>query len=100
MSKKPSTTDCITVDQLILQLKRLSSLGHGNNIVIIQADGEGNGYSPYSECGEASYLPETNWNGNIVETVLTPFLIEHGYSKEDIYDGIDSIPCVVLAPRN
>ncbi len=67
--------------------------------VIMQKDGEGNGYSPlYCADGDNnSYLAETTWMGEVGLTKLTPALRAKGYEEEDVNGGV---PCCVLCPVN
>jgi hypothetical protein len=50
--------------------------------VILQKDAEGNGYSPLSGLQAASYVPETTWSGEVVDSAT------------------EGQPCVVLWPVN
>ena len=83
----------MTVGQLI-GLLRNEDL---NRIVILQKDGEGNGYSPLSRYETASYLAESTYSGEVHPENLTPEHIEQGFTEEDIKGGI---PALVLVPIN
>lgn len=67
--------------------------------VILQKDGEGNGYSPLSGFVECAYHPYNDWSGEARLESLTPELIAEGYSDEDLaYE--DDWPVVILFPVN
>lgn len=85
----------MTVGELIEQLSAMDP----TLLVIMQKDGEGNGYSPlYVADGENNvYEAETTWSGEVRLASLSPELIEGGYSEEDVGEGV---PCCVLAPTN
>lgn len=68
--------------------------------VILQKDGEGNGYSPLSQADgdNNSYVADSTWSGEVLLTKLTKALEKKGYSEEDV--AVDGVPCVVLCPVN
>ena len=59
--------------------------------VIMSKDGEGNGFSPFSDLGEAYYVADSKWSGDV-------------YNEDDLEDcGIDkdeAKKCIVLWPTN
>jgi hypothetical protein len=67
--------------------------------VILQKDGEGNGYSPLAGVdGEAVYIPDTTWMGDVYSTSWTA---SDAAMDQDEWDDILKQPrCVVLAPTN
>ena len=67
--------------------------------VILQKDGEGNGYSPLADVdGEAVYVPDTTWMGDVYSTSWTA---SDAAMAQDEWDDILKQPrCVVLAPTN
>ena len=67
--------------------------------VILQKDGEGNGYSPLSAVdGDAVYVPDSTWSGDVYSTDWTA---EDACKDEDEWAEILAMPrCVVLAPVN
>jgi hypothetical protein len=86
----------MTVQDLI---DELLSVENRDRVVVMQKDGEGNGYSPL-ECTDDSvhYQAETTWSGEVGYAELTPELEERGYGEEDILD--DGRPALVLVPVN
>lgn len=73
----------MTVKQLIKKLESLPS----NSLVILQKDGEGNGYSPLSGLGTAVYRPDSTWSGERVD-------------GEDYEREPGDVAAVVLCPVN
>jgi len=69
-----------------------------NRIVILQKDGEGNGYSPLSDFMTGSYVPDSTWSGEIYLEELTSELIKQGYGEEDV--RTDGKKALVLCPVN
>ena len=70
-------------------------------LVVLQKDSEGNGYSPLTGVDDnCIYVPLSTWHGEIYLRKLTPFLKEEGFGEEDVYDGSDGRPAVVLYPVN
>lgn len=67
--------------------------------VILQKDGEGNGYSPLSDIYlNAVYIPETTWYGEIFSLDWTA---EQACMSEAAWQNITQQPrCVVLQPVN
>lgn len=71
----------MTVGELIDALKHVP----GDRIIVMSSDAEGNGYSPLAGVDVLSfYVRESSWSG---------------YLDEDDNND-DSIPCVVVWPRN
>jgi hypothetical protein len=69
-----------------------------DTIVIMSADGEGNGYSPLADADiDSAYDAETTWSGDVHLRELTDELRAQGYSEEDVA-GPGAVPCVVLWP--
>jgi hypothetical protein len=83
------------VKELIDELQKL----HPDSEVILQKDGEGNGYSPLAAVdGDAVYMPETTWSGEVYSMGWTA---EDACKDEDEWAEIVAKPrCVVLAPTN
>lgn len=67
--------------------------------VILQKDGEGNGYSPlHAVDDEAVYVPDSTWSGDVYS--LSWSADDAGMSEEE-WRRITAKPrCVVLAPVN
>lgn len=68
--------------------------------VIIQKDSEGNEYSPLADIGVARYRPETSWSGEVGLEELDAEALERGFTDEDVFDGEDDVPAVILYPTN
>lgn len=84
----------MTVKELIEALQKVDQ----TRIVILQKDGEGNGYSPIAGIDDNTvYEAETTYSGEVRIHHLTDALIEQGFSDEDVGDGQ---PCLVLYPIN
>jgi hypothetical protein len=82
----------------IKELKELLNSFDDNDIVIMAKDGEGNGFSPLSGMGEASYEAESDWSGIVGIRELTPNYIKAGYGEEDLVEN--GVNAVVLYPIN
>jgi len=85
----------MTVAELIQELDRIEDK---TRLVIIQKDGEGNGYSPISCVEEDGYVAEEDWLGERTLEALTPELESQGYSEEDVDE--DAVPALFLIPVN
>lgn len=82
----------------VKQLKELLKNIDDERIVILQKDGEGNGYSPlYCIDDESVYVADSTWSGDVRFPKLTPDLEKLGYSEEDCGDGE---PALILVPVN
>lgn len=70
-------------------------------LVILQKDGEGNGYSPLDGVtrDNASYVADSDGSGEVKCTKLTPSLKQRGFTKEDMAPK-GAPRCVVLSPVN
>jgi hypothetical protein len=79
----------MTVKELIEVLTRLNQ----DAIVVLSKDSEGNYCSPLSDVETANYAADSPTSGEIGLIELTPDAIEHGYTEEDVIDGV---PAVVL----
>lgn len=73
----------ITVKELISELSDLD----GDTVVILQKDGEGNGYSPLSGLQVGKYQAENTWAGEFV-------------GDDEVDEDTDGIEAVVLYPVN
>lgn len=81
----------MNVKELIEQLQKLNP----EQDVIIQKDGEGNGYSPLSDVEwDLRYHPETTWSGEVYQD---EDLDELGWDEED-RSKLQNV--VVLVPVN
>lgn len=74
----------MTVKQLIEKLKLLPQ----NSVVILQKDGEGNGFSPCDGAESAIYRADSTWSGEVLNE-------DDDYEKEQ-----GDKKCVVLWPVN
>ena len=87
----------MTVSELIAELSTMPP----DSIVVLQKDGEGNGYSPLSGADDSSvYIAESTWAGEVRHVELTDELESQGYSEEDCAEYGEGVPCVVLFPIN
>ena len=67
--------------------------------VILQKDGEGNGYSPLAGVdGDAVYVPETTWMGDVYSASWSAH--DAGMDTDEWADFLKQPRCVVLAPTN
>lgn len=83
----------MTVKELIALLQSCSQ----DSIVICQADGEGNGYSPLSGIDEdCTYHAESTWSGEVHGTEDD----DEDQDEEFDEDQPTGVPCVVLFPVN
>jgi len=53
----------VTVKQLIAKLSKLPPAA----IVVVQKDGEGNGYSPLDDLDLGTYRPDSTWSGERID---------------------------------
>lgn len=83
------------VRELIAQLEAMD----GERIVILQKDGEGNGYSPLAgvDGTNVAYAAATTWSGECGLEQLTDKARADGYGHADVVDGP---PAVCLYPVN
>lgn len=85
----------------VKELKKLLENVDDERIVILQKDGEGNGYSPLETIDdEVNYRPDSTWSGEIGFQKLTAELRKQGYSDGDIVSGDGAEPAIVLVPVN
>lgn len=86
----------MTVRELIEALKGMDP----DRLVVLQKDGEGNGYSPLADVDDnAAYMPETTWSGEVGLQFLTAEDRSSGFSDEDLAHP-NATPCVILGPTN
>lgn len=84
-----------TVKELIEELKKLPP----NAQVILQKDGEGNGFSPLSGVsGSCIYVPESSWHGEVYDTNWSAS--DACMSDEDWTEFCKQEKCVILEPTN
>jgi len=87
----------MTVRELIELLKEMPQ----DDVVIMEKDAKGNGYSPlYCVDGNAIYQKDTEWNGEVYSKRWS--WEESGFtSKDEWAEFLDEHPpCVVLGPMN
>lgn len=87
----------------VKELKKYLEKCNDEDLVILQKDEEGNGYSPLAGADNNSvYTPDSTWSGEVSYKKLTPKLKKDGFSSEDVKkigeDG--TVACVVLWPIN
>lgn len=67
--------------------------------VILQKDGEGNGYSPLADADhQVIYVPETTWYGSVYSTQWTADAA--GMDEAEWQAFLKKKRCVVLCPTN
>lgn len=85
----------------VKELRQLLEDVPDDMLVIVQKDGEGNGYSPldsvYTE--NNSYVSESSYGGEVKLTKLTSYMKDCGFTKQDVAPK-DAEPCIVLIPVN
>lgn len=82
----------------VKELKAALAECDDDDFVILAKDSEGNGYSPlYRVSTDDAYAATTTYAGQSTPRRLTPELLEQGYTKEDIMEGV---PCITLWPVN
>ena len=82
----------------VKELKKLLDSVDEDKIIILQKDGEGNGYSPLSNIdSNCVYEADSTYSGNVGIEFLTPELRKQGYSEEDMLVGESAL---VLYPIN
>lgn len=85
----------MTIQDLI---NKLNAIEDKTRIVILQKDGEGNGFSPLRDIDDnATYAADNTWSGDVGVQTLTDDLRRRGFTEEDQNDGV---PCLVLYPIN
>lgn len=86
---------------IVKELKEILKDIDDNRIVILQKDGEGNGYSPLEVIDDTcNYRADSTWSGEVGYEKLTKELIKQGYSDGDIVSGDGAEPCVIFVPVN
>jgi len=80
------------------ELKEMLSDFPDETIIILQKDGEGNGFSPLSDIYEGAYVPDSTWSGEVMLLKLTDELIKEGFTEEDVAD--DGQHAVIFCPIN
>ena len=82
------------IKQLIKILEKMD----GDRIVILQKDGEGNGFSPLAGADDnTQYLPDSTYSGEIGIEKLSKIDKKKGFTEADVMKGKKS---VVLFPIN
>ena len=82
----------------VKELKELLSKLNDSDVVILQKDSEGSGFSPLDGIWEGKYVAKTTWYGEAYLRELTPELIKQGYSEEDV--SKEGANAVILVPVN
>ena len=80
----------------VKELKVLLNKFNDEDLVVLQEDGEGNGFTLLDGIWEGSYKKITDYYGEVCLRELTPELIRRGYSEEDICK--DGENCILLCP--
>ena len=84
----------MTVKELIEQLKDEDP----DRLVVMQKDGEGNGYSPLCDFWTAAYRADSTWSGETGLESLSEDNKKEGYSEDDVIT--DGVPALILTPIN
>jgi hypothetical protein len=85
------------VKKLIKLLKKQDP----DRLVVLSTDGEGNSYSPVSDMSTGGYRAENTWSGEVGPEEFTDEMKEAGYyDEDDVYNGKDDVPALVLWPIN
>jgi len=84
------------VKDLIKLLKNVDQ----NREIIIQKDGEGNGYSPLSQCNIGAYRAYNDYSGEVGLESLEKQDIEDGFTEESVYDKKTDVSALILVPRS
>lgn len=85
-----------------MQVKELIALlqeQKPEDLIILQKDSEGNGYSPLYGAEGCRYTADTTYSGETGLRELTDELRAQGYTEEDLA-GDDAVDAVVLYPIN
>lgn len=92
----------VTVGKLIERLQQLMVL---NKIdidtrIILQKDGEGNGFSPLAEIdGDCLYIPTSTWSGRVYDTTWSSYDADMPESEWENFKK-ENEKVVVLCPTN
>lgn len=84
----------MTVKELIAKLEKEDP----DRLVLVQKDGEGNGYSPLYQVTTGAYRADSTWSGEYGIEKLTEELKARGFTEEDVYEG--GVPALALVPTN
>jgi len=76
---------------LVKDLRRLLAPLDDDVLVVLPLDSEGNGYSPLAGFSKQTYVPDSQYSGEIYMPELT---------EEDVYAGDDGVNAIVLWPGN
>jgi hypothetical protein len=84
----------------VRELRELLSTASDDDEVILSKDAEGNGHSPLASAWPGIYVPDCTWSGDVYLRELTDEDRKQGYTEEDLYNGDDGRPAIVLIPTN
>lgn len=84
----------MTVGELIALLQAEDP----GRLVIVQKDGEGNGYSPLECLGYGKYVPETTWRGEVFIESLTEEMRDMGYGDDDLTTDPSAVSALIIIP--
>lgn len=84
----------MTVKELIQLLQKEDP----DALVVLQKDGEGNGFSPLADLWDAAYREDTTWSGGVGIKELTDAHARGGYTEEDVLEG--AVDALILCPVN
>lgn len=75
-----------------------------DRLVVMSSDAEGNSYSPLADAGEAMYLADSTYSGEVFPTPeQLSELVAHGgygYDEEEDAAPAEAVRVVVLGPTN
>ena len=87
----------MTVKELIEELQKEDP----DRIIILQKDGESNGYSPMYGFFNGIYVPETTYSGECYMENLTESDKRAGFSEEDLApEDVEQIKALFFQPIN
>ncbi|MGZ4851063.1 MAG: hypothetical protein ACXV2C_06770 [Candidatus Bathyarchaeia archaeon] len=66
----------------VKELRELLTDYPDDMIIVVQADAEGNGYSPLAGAADVMYVAESTWSGTAYEPEEYKSEIEEGYVEE------------------
>lgn len=88
----------MTVGELIELLQDADP--SGDRLVVMAKDSEGNHHSPLYSAWCGAYLPDSTYSGEVGLEHLDPIDIRHGYTEEDVLQGDEVVPAIILSPTN
>jgi len=84
----------------VKDLKELLTNVPDDTLVVLSRDSEGNNYSPLDDFSHQTYVPDSEWSGEIYLQELTEEFKDIGYTDEDMYHGNNGVKAIVMWPIN